>query len=318
MSPVWLFSDPRMLDHRTPPDHPERPERLAAVLQAWKRWGFPFTCPSGKVREAADSELERVHTASYLTRLHKDVTGHAGKIESDTWVSAGSELAARLAAGAVLEAVDAVLLGKTRRAFCAVRPPGHHARSGSAMGFCLYGNVALAAAHALDARALNRVLVVDFDVHHGNGTQEMFYQDPRVGFLSIHRWPFYPGTGAREETGAGAGLGTTLNLPIAFGTSRAQILSRFRAELESFADRIRPELVLLSAGFDAHALDPVGNLGLEIEDFTTLTRAVLDIAETHASGRLVSVLEGGYNIPILAECVVAHLEAMGAEIDIAH
>ena len=318
MPPVWLFSDPRMLEHRTPPDHPERPERLSAILQAWKRWGFPFTCPSGTVREATETELERVHTVSYLMALHKQVADNAGQIEADTWVSAGSERAARLAAGAVVEATDAVLLGKTRRAFCAIRPPGHHARPASAMGFCLYGNVALAAAHALDARALNRVLVVDFDVHHGNGTQEMFYKEPRVGFLSMHRYPFYPGTGARDETGEGAGLGTTLNLPIAYRTPRAEIVRRFRAELESFADRIRPELVLVSAGFDAHRLDPVGDLGLEIEDYTALTRAVLDVADAHAGGRLVSVLEGGYNIPILADCVVAHLEAMGAEIDITH
>jgi acetoin utilization deacetylase AcuC-like enzyme len=318
MSPVWLFSDPRMLDHRTPPGHPERLERLAAIHQAWKRWGFPFTCPSGLVREAADPELTRVHTPAYLAELHLAIEGHVGQIEGDTWVSSGSELAARLAAGAVVEATDAVLLGKTGRAFCAIRPPGHHARPASAMGFCLLGNVAVAAAHALATHGLNRVLIVDFDVHHGNGTQEMFYDEPRVGFLSMHRWPFYPGSGARDETGTGAGLGTTLNLPIAFGTPRAQILARFRAELESFADRIRPELVLVSAGFDAHSLDPVGSLGLEIDDFTTLTRDVLDIAQTHAAGRLVSVLEGGYNVPILAECVVAHLEAMGAEIDIVH
>ena len=318
MSPVWLFSDQRMLEHRTPPEHPERPERLAAILQAWKHWGFPLTCHMGPVREASHTELARVHTANYLKELQEAIDGGAGQIETDSWVSSGSELAARLAAGLALEATDAVLQGKTKRAFCAVRPPGHHARPASAMGFCLYGNVAVAAAHALATHQLSRILIVDFDVHHGNGTQETFYEDPRVGFLSMHRWPFYPGTGAVDETGAGAGLGTTRNLPVAFGTSRSEILSRYQTELESFADRIRPELVLVSAGFDAHALDPVGNLGLEVEDFASLTRTILDIAGIHAHGRVVSVLEGGYNVPILADCVVAHLEAMGAEIELAH
>ena len=318
MSSVWLYSDPRMLEHRPSLQHPESPERLAAVLKAWKQWGFQRTCELGTVREATDTELERVHSAQYLWELHEAVVAEAGQIEADTWVSSGSELAARLAAGVAIEATDAVLLGKTRRAFCAVRPPGHHARPKTAMGFCLYGNIAVAAAHALAAHSLERILVVDFDVHHGNGTQEMFYEDPRVGFFSMHRWPFYPGTGSVDETGAGAGLGYTRNLPINFGTSRREILSRFQAEVESFAEQIRPELVLVSAGFDAHAQDPVGNLGLEVEDFVTLTQIVLGIAETHASGRIVSLLEGGYNVPVLAESVVAHLEALGAEIELAH
>ena len=201
------------------------------------------------------------------------------------------------------------------RAFCAVRPPGHHARPyvpSGAMGFCLLANAALAAAHARAAHGLNRVLVVDFDVHHGNGTQDAFYEDGAVHFLSLHRFPFYPGTGAKDETGAGPGLGATVNLPTAFGTPRATILGAFRAALENLADRCRPELVILSAGFDARRGDPVGDLGLETEDFAAMTRAVVGVAETHADGRVVSLLEGGYDPARLAEDVAAHLDTLAA------
>jgi len=180
------------------------------------------------------------------------------------------------------------------------------------MGFCLYDNVAVAAADARDRLGVERILIVDFDVHHGNGTQEIFYQDPRVAFFSIHRYPFYPGSGAAEETGTGPGLGFTRNLPIRFGTRRSEFLAAFRSELEMFADKVRPELVLVSAGFDAHAQDPIGDLGLETEDYIDLTRAIVEVAETHAGGRIVSLLEGGYNVPILAGCVEVHLEALGA------
>jgi len=236
-----------------------------------------------------------------------------GLFEVDTWISTGSPLAARLAAGAAVDAVASVIEGPDRRALCLVRPPGHHARPDDVMGFCLFGNVAVAAADAVHRLELNRVLIVDWDVHHGNGTQEIFYEDPRVAFFSIHRYPFYPGTGAANETGSGRGLGKTRNAPIAFGTSRADYRAAFRSNLEDMADRVRPELIILSAGFDAHAEDPVGNLGLEVEDFEEMTRDVLDVAETHAEGRLVSVLEGGYNVSILAGCVAAHLQALGAE-----
>jgi acetoin utilization deacetylase AcuC-like enzyme len=168
------------------------------------------------------------------------------------------------------------------------------------------------AAHAVAQFGLERVLIVDFDVHHGNGTQEIFYEDPHVAFFSIHRYPFYPGTGAKDETGTGAGLGMTKNVPLPFGTSRREYQAAYRAELESLADRVRPELVLVSAGFDAHAEDPVGSLGLETEDFEVLTREIVDVAETHAQGRIVSVLEGGYNVSRLAGCVEVHLRELGA------
>ena len=178
------------------------------------------------------------------------------------------------------------------------------------MGFCLFNNVAIAARMAIDELGLDRVLIVDWDVHHGNGTQAAFWEDAQVGYLSIHRWPFYPGTGAADETGAGAGLGTTLNLPVSFGTSRHEYLECFAAAIDRFANLIKPQLILISAGFDSHRDDPIGSLGLESEDFGPLTRTVLDAAAVHAEGRVVSVLEGGYNPSALAESVEHHLLEM--------
>jgi acetoin utilization deacetylase AcuC-like enzyme len=310
---VALFTDRRMIDHLVPALHPERPERLRAIFRQLERQGYHNTCPMLPAREATVAELERVHSPDYLTDvIHLDDAG-GGMLDPDTWLLPGSSLAARLAAGAAIEAVSHVMAEPHRRALCLVRPPGHHARPAGGMGFCIYANVAVAAADALERLELNRILIVDFDVHHGNGTQEIFYDSSRVGFLSIHRYPFYPGTGAKDETGTGPGLGSISNVPVRYGTARAAYHGAFRSALEHLADRTRPELVIVSAGFDAHAEDPVGDLGLEVEDFEVLTKEIVDVAEAHAHGRIVSVLEGGYNIPILAGCVVAHLDALGAE-----
>ncbi len=307
---VTLFTDDRMLEHHPPSTHPERPERLQSITRHLARTGLASRCKAGTVREATREELLRVHDGKYLDQIEAFERKGGGPIEADTWINAGSQRAALLAAGSAVSAVGQVIKGPDRKAFCLVRPPGHHARPAHAMGFCVYGNVAVAAAAALAEFKLERVLIVDFDVHHGNGTQDIFYEDGRVGFLSIHRYPFYPGTGAVSETGTRKGLGFTRNVPIAYGTPRRDYHAAFKTALEAMADKIRPELVIISAGFDAHAEDPVGDLGLEVEDFVTLTRAVLDVAETHAAGRVVSVLEGGYNVSILAACATAHLETM--------
>ena len=307
---VTLYTDKRMLDHHPPSQHPERPERLETILRHLDRTGLGARCETGKVRMATRAELLQVHTARYLDAVSTFEVKGGGLYEADTCVYPGSNQAAFLAAGAVVEAVSQVVEGPDTKALCLVRPPGHHARPHDAMGFCLYGNVSIGAADAILRIGLNRVMIVDFDVHHGNGTQEIFYDNGRVGFFSIHRYPFYPGSGAADETGTGAGLGFIKNLPIAYGTSRLAYLSAFRAGLEELAEKVRPELVLISAGFDAHAEDPVGDLGLEVEDFVSLTRAIMDIAETHAGGRVVSVLEGGYNVPILAGCVAEHLRTL--------
>lgn len=308
---VAVYTDSRMLEHVPSSGHPERPERLATVLRHLTRTGQLGVCRQKPLREATDAELLRVHTEGHLEFIKRMAgQGSLTHVEEDTWVSPGSHTAARLAAGACVDAVEAVVKGDDKLAMCLVRPPGHHALADGPMGFCLFGNIAVAAAHATRALGLNRVMVVDWDVHHGNGTQEMFYEDPSVSFLSIHRYPFYPGSGAADETGTGPGLGTKVNVPIAFGTSPADYLAAFRSSLEALADRTKPELILLSAGFDAHAEDPVGSLGLDFEHFETMTKQILEVAKVHCGGRLVSVLEGGYNLSILAGCVSAHLEVL--------
>jgi len=304
-----LYYDPIFLEHRTGA-HPERPQRLTEIVAHLERLGLDKQCREAPPVPVSDAALSRIHAPAYARELAAFAAGGGGHIEADTVVSNRSYDAARAAAGAAADAVGRVVRGEDRNALCLVRPPGHHALAAAPMGFCLFNNVAVAAAAAIAEHGLERVLVVDWDVHHGNGTQDAFWSDPRVGFLSIHRWPFYPGTGWKDETGTGDALGTTLNLPIEFGMPRAEYVRAFGDELERFAARLRPQLVLLSAGFDSHAADPVGSLGLEVEDFEPLSDAVLDVADAYAGGRLVSVLEGGYNPAILALCVEAHLRRL--------
>jgi acetoin utilization deacetylase AcuC-like enzyme len=304
-----LYYDPRFLDHDTG-QHPEQPERLRQIIARLDSTGLTDQCARPRWQPAARERLQLVHESAHIDRVAAVASRGGGRLDPDTVVSAASLGVAQLAAGAACDAVDRVLAGEANTALCLVRPPGHHALAERAMGFCLFNNVAVAAAAALEEHKLDRVLVVDWDVHHGNGTQELFYADGRVGFFSIHRWPFYPGTGAADETGTADGLGATRNLPVAFGTQRATYLDAFRRELEDFASRIRPQLVLISAGFDSHRADPIGSLGLEVEDYAELTKTVADVAAVHAGGRIVSLLEGGYNPPILAECVETHLRGL--------
>ena len=304
-----FYSDPGFQRHQTG-DHPECPIRVAVLEQHLQRTGLLQRVSRCPAVAAADADLLLVHTQDHLQELRRFAAAGGGRIEADTVLSPESADVAWQAAGTAIDAVRRVLAGEDRTAFCAIRPPGHHALPSSAMGFCLLGNAAAAAAAAIHRWGLSRVLVVDWDVHHGNGTQDTFYEDGRVGFLSSHRFPFYPGTGRRDEIGTGDGLGTTFNLPVAFGTPRSQFLRDFQAILDTAVDRIRPELIILSAGFDAHAEDPVGSLGLETEDFETLTRAVLDAAAVHSGGRVVSLLEGGYNPVRLAESAGLHLQTL--------
>ena len=304
-----LYADRRFLDHDTG-RHPECSNRLEHITRLLDSSGVADRCVRPTWQPAGDAELHAVHDADYLDAVAALAGRGGGRIDADTVVSSASFDVARLAAGAACDAVRRVVGGEDRSALCLVRPPGHHAVADRAMGFCLLGNVAVAARVALDELQLARVLIVDWDVHHGNGTQDMFYDEGRVGYFSAHRWPFYPGTGAADETGRGDGLGATKNLPIEFGTPRRDYLSRFAGELDAFAGRIKPQLVLISAGFDSHAADPIGSLGLETEDFAELTRIVQAVANDHAAGRIVSVLEGGYNPPVLAECVAVHLEEL--------
>ncbi len=304
-----LYYDPHFLAHATG-RHPERPQRLKQVAARLEQTGLMSECPRPAWQPATREQLERVHTPQHIDHVFQVAAQGGGMLDPDTVVSSASAEVAALVAGAACDAVARVLGGEDQTALCIVRPPGHHALPAHAMGFCLFNTVAVAARAATDEHGVDRVLVVDWDVHHGNGTQDMFYDSERIGFFSSHRWPFYPGTGSADETGTGAGLGTTRNLPFAFGTPRHEFLDRFKSELEQFAARQRPQLVLVSAGFDAHRTDPVGSLGLEVEDFAVLTQMVRDVAAVHAGGRVVSLLEGGYNPPVLAECVELHLRGL--------
>jgi acetoin utilization deacetylase AcuC-like enzyme len=304
-----LYSDPRFLDHDTG-DHPERAARLRQITEKLSEAGLDPRCEPGQVEPVSLDRLHRLHLPEYVELVRRFAAQGGGFIEADTVVSSASYDVALLAAGAACDAVERVLSGQDTQALCLVRPPGHHALRHSAMGFCLFNNVALAARVAIDERQLDRVLIVDWDVHHGNGTQDAFWEDEQVGFFSIHRYPFYPGTGGEDETGAGAGAGATMNVPVAFGTPRPRYIELFRSRLKDFAAHVRPQLVLISAGFDSHRADPIGSLGLEVEDFATLTDIVLDVADAYASGRVVSLLEGGYNVVALADSVAIHLETM--------
>lgn len=306
---VLVYYDPFFLRHETG-HHPENAGRLVAIWHRLQSSGLLDQCAQPGWAAAPLEILHEVHDPFYLDTLQKFCWAGGGRIEQDTIVCRESYDVAALAAGAVVDAVHQVVEGPHRRALCLVRPPGHHALPADAMGFCLMGNVAIGARVATRRLGIERVLIVDWDVHHGNGTQEVFWEDPTVGFFSMHRWPFYPGTGAREEVGAGLGRGYTCNLPIEFGTSRDAIIDQFTTTLEEFAARVRPELVIISAGFDAHRLDPVGSLGLNSSDFGKLSEVVLRVAEQYADGRVVSVLEGGYHPEALAESVEIHLRSL--------
>jgi acetoin utilization deacetylase AcuC-like enzyme len=290
--------------------HPERAARLQAIDRALEASGLLPRLTQPELPLPEEDDVRRVHSASYVERVQRVAHFGGGQLDPDTVVSPASYDVALKAAGAAVGAVEAVLTGPHRQAVCLVRPPGHHALPARGMGFCLFNNVAIAAAHARSVHQLERVLIVDWDVHHGNGTQDIFYADGHVHFFSAHRYPFYPGTGAASETGTGAGRGATLNLPLAFGISREEYRKAFAAALETAATRCRPELVLLSAGFDAHARDPIGSLGLESEDFAELTRMVQAVAGQHCDGRLVSLLEGGYDLRALGESVVLHVQTL--------
>jgi acetoin utilization deacetylase AcuC-like enzyme len=304
-----LYCPPCFLDHETG-NHPERADRIRGLPERLATAGLATKCCTPEFQPVSRQRLARVHSPAYIDEVWACAKSGGGYMEADTVVSPASYDVALMAAGSVCDAVERLVRGEDTQALCLVRPPGHHAMINRAMGFCIFNNIAVAARLAIDVLGLDRVLIVDWDIHHGNGTQATFWEEPRVGFLSIHRWPFYPGTGDSDETGGGRGLGTTLNLPVEFGTSQKDYLSLFGDNLERFAATIEPQLVLLSAGFDTHRLDPVGNLGLGTEDFIPLTNLVLDVADTYAGGRIVSVLEGGYDPRILADCVAVHLAEM--------
>lgn len=299
-----LVTHPACLSHVTPPGHPEQVARLDAILTALDGTDLErLVAPM-----AAEDDLLRCHPADYISGIRdaEPSTGWA-QIDGDTWMSPGSVEAALRAAGGVLRAVDAVMAGDVGNAFCAVRPPGHHAETSTAMGFCLFGNVALGAKHALDHHGLSRVAVVDFDVHHGNGTQDLLWDERRCLTITSHQSPLWPGTGRREEDGA---HGTVLNVPLPPGSDGAHMRRVYEAEVFPRLRDFAPEMIFISAGFDAHRADPLANLNWDETDFVWLTREICAIAKDLCRGRVVSALEGGYDLDALAASVAAHVAAL--------
>ncbi|MFM8606316.1 MAG: histone deacetylase [Cyanobium sp.] len=309
--PSGLVCDPAYRLHDTGAFHPERPARMDAVIQGLHLAGLLERCRLIAPRPASDAELLRVHTPAYLAQVQAEVAAGRHELSSgDTAIGPESERIARLAAGGVLAAVEAVLAGEVANAFAVVRPPGHHASADRGMGFCIFNNVAIAARHLQAAHGIGRVLILDWDVHHGNGTQDIFLDDPSVLFCSTHQAPLYPGTGAAGERGSGAGEGFTLNAPLPAGSDGAAVLAAWREQLLPAAEAFAPEFVLISAGFDSRAGDPLGGFRLEDADFAALTRLAMELADRHAGGRLVSALEGGYDLPGLAAAGAAHMGAL--------
>ncbi|HEX8071656.1 MAG TPA: histone deacetylase [Pyrinomonadaceae bacterium] len=310
-----IVHHPVFEQHDTGPGHPERPERYTVVMDALRAdaelWGglLELSAPA-----AARGTVQAAHTPQHFKRVERAVSEGLGYLDADTIVSLRSLDAALHAAGGACRAVDAVMTGEAQNAFLPVRPPGHHATQERAMGFCLFNTVAVAARYAQSRYPeVERVAVVDWDVHHGNGTQGIFYDDPTVFFFSTHQYPWYPGTGARGETGQGRGRGYTLNVPVRARTPADEQRRMFDAALEEIAARFTPDLLIVSAGFDAHLGDPLGQLRLEDEDFTALTRTVKEWAARTCQGRVISCLEGGYNLQTLGATVRAHVRALAAD-----
>jgi acetoin utilization deacetylase AcuC-like enzyme len=307
-SPVLLVTHERCLDHLAGGGHPERPARLSAVVEGIRGAGLGDALAPVTPREATVDELTTVHAAAHVEAIEALCAAGGGRIDADTGASADSWDAARLAAGAGLEAVARLDAGEADAAFCAVRPPGHHATPTRAMGFCLFNNVAIAAA-TLAARG-ERVLVVDYDAHHGNGTQDAFWDDPRVAYVSLHQWPLYPGTGALDEVGGRHALGLTTNLPMPVGATGDAYLAAVDEVVAPLAAAFGATWLLLSAGFDAHRADPLTGLGLSAGDYAELTARLCALV---APGRRVAFLEGGYDLDALAGSAAACVAALAGE-----
>ncbi len=311
MRKTALITHPACRNHDPGPGHPESPGRLEAVVGAVRDAGLGplLSWPEG--RAATREDLLLCHTPAYLDAVAEDVASGARMLRTgDTMLSPQTLDIARLSAGHALAAVDIVVEGKADNAFCAMRPPGHHATPDAGMGFCVFNNIAVAARHAQRRLGLGRVLIVDWDVHHGNGTQDIFYEDPSVFFFSTHEHPLYPGTGARSETGRGDGVGRTMNRPLPSGSGREEILGALENDLVPAMETFAPELVLISAGFDSRVHDPLGTFTLTDEDYGDLTRLVMQLADRYAGGRVASFLEGGYNLAGLGTAAVAHVRAL--------
>lgn len=308
---IGITLDPVMREHRTSPGHPERPDRYDAVAQRLTALAQELPLRPLPTRDAQDALLQLVHTPEYIRLVREECAmGRYCLSTGDTDICPESEAVARRATGNTLAAVDAVLRNEVDAAFCPVRPPGHHAESDRGRGFCIYNHIAVAARYAQAQHGIERILIADWDIHHGNGTQQAFYEDPTVFYFSTHQWPAFPGTGLRVQQGLGPGKDTTINCPFGIGTGATDLLEAVRTRLAPAMNRFNPELVLISAGFDGEAGDYLGGFCLQPLDYARLTSAILAATHHSAQGRCVSVLEGGYRLDGLQDCLEAHIRAM--------
>ncbi|MEM9443102.1 MAG: histone deacetylase family protein [Pseudomonadota bacterium] len=305
-----LYTHPAALAHDTGPGHPEQQARAKVIYGAIDREERKQSLVNVIRREAPEAtqdQLARVHQAGFVEAVLKAVPDEGYvRIDADTVMSPASGEAALCQAGAVCAAVDAVMSGDADNAMCALRPPGHHAEPARAMGFCLFNGIAVGAMQAVDEHGLERVAIYDFDVHHGNGTQAAFDREPRVQYLSTHQWPLFPGTGSKEETG----IGNIVNRPLPSGTGSRAFRDVVEGDILSAIDDFKPELIMVSAGFDAHRADPLASLDLDEEDFAWVTDKLMALAKKHSNGRVVSVLEGGYDLAALSSSFMAHLNVL--------
>ena len=311
MGKTGLVYHPAFLEHDMGPGHPESPNRLRAIMQQLEESGTAARLTRIEPRRAEEEWITQIHSPSYVASLNRQApTNGRVSLDPDTSLGPGSLHAAYMAAGGVLAAVDAIMANQVEHVFCAVRPPGHHAEAGRAMGFCLFNNVAIAARYVQKKYGLTRVLIVDWDVHHGNGTQHSFDEDPSVLFFSTHQYPHYPGTGRGTDRGKGIGEGFTINVPMEAGEGDEEYHAIFLKSLVPAADAFKPEFVIISAGFDAHKDDPLASMGLTEAGYADLTNIVAGIAKCHAKGRILSSLEGGYQLTALAASVEAHVNTL--------
>ncbi len=309
MNKTGYASDPFYLKHETEP-HPENPGRLTAIQNRLESSEFYNNLTAIQPRKATPEEITLVHDAGYVASVEQSCANGARNLDADTAISADSYDVALLSAGAGLNAIDQIIDGSIHNAFCAVRPPGHHAERDHAMGFCLFNNVGIAARYAQKIKGLNRIFIFDWDVHHGNGTQHSFYSDPSIYYSSIHQYPFYPGTGAKEETGTGDGLGTTLNMPMDAYSEDDDYLSIAEHKLIPEIQHYKPDLIIISAGFDAHQNDPLAQVQLTTDCFGKMTRLLMEVAGDVCEGRLLSILEGGYDYEALGDSVQLHMQTL--------